>query len=80
MQCFQPCMILCFGKQTVSTVQSRLAMQNPEMVGLNVEISSIKYLVKESTTVDEFTGMFTEHLMSTRINTPKTVIFCQILH
>jgi len=66
-------------KQTVSTVQLRLAMQNPEMIGLNVERSNIKYLVKESTTVDEFTDMFTEQLMSTRINTPKTVIFCQIL-
>jgi len=65
--------------QFVSIVQLRLAMQNPKMIGLNVERSNIKYLVKESDTVDELTDMFTEQLMSTHKNTPKIVIFCQTL-
>ena len=66
-------------KQTVSTVRLRLAMQDPQMIGLNVERSNIKYFVKASVTVDEFSNTITEQLMSTRAMTSKTVIFCQTL-
>lgn len=66
-------------KETVSTVKLRLAMDDPQMVGLNAERSNIKYSVKPSISVDEFSTTVTKQLMSTRTMTPKTVIFCQTL-
>ena len=66
-------------KETVSTVMLHLAMDDPQMIGLNAERSNIKYFVKPSIPVDEFCSTFTAQLMSTRTMTPKTVIFCQTL-
>jgi len=54
-------------------------MDNPVLVGLNAERSNIKYIVKPSITLEEFTANIASELVCRRANMPKTVIFCQIL-
>ena len=67
-------------EQTVATVKRQLAMDDhPIMVGLNLDRSNIKYIVKPSITLEEFTTTIASELISSRVNTPKTVIFCQSL-
>lgn len=66
-------------KQTLSIVKLRLAMVDPYMVGLDSARSNIKYSVMPSSTADELTSSLADELISDRLKTPKTIIFCQTL-
>ena len=63
-------------EQSVATVKRQLATI---MVGFNLDRSNIKHIVKPSITLEEFTTTIASELISSRVNTPKTVIFCQSL-
>ena len=66
-------------EQIIATVKRQLAMDNPVIVGLNSDRSNIKYIVKPSISLVEFTTAIASELLSSRTCTPKTVVFGQTL-
>ena len=52
--------------QTISIVTSRLAMDDPMIIGLNTDRSNIKYIVKPSESIKEISTALADELILTR--------------
>ena len=66
-------------RESFDSICKSLLLDNPVLIGLSPNRVNIKYIVKQSPSINELCHQLTDELMSKRQNVPKTVLFCRSL-
>ena len=63
-------------KETLRCVVERLSLESPKIIGLPPNRENIKFVLKPSITKKDFALSLASELLTFRVQTPKTVVFC----
>lgn len=66
-------------KETLECVINRLSMKNPTVIGLSPERDNVMLHVRPAPTLKDMSLLLVKDLKSSRIQTPKTVVYCRSL-
>ena len=62
-----------------SVTIERLCMSNVKMIRISPNRINIKYSVKQNQSINDLCTMLADELITLRVESPKTVVFCQTL-